>query len=95
MESRFWTGKVQSYGVIPQKTPFFTQSILRWTEHNLVLRDKLEIKGLKKKTEGPLMAAQVQTLRTNISKVTDNENASFACRMCGVRIEHCFRLESV
>ena len=43
---------------------------------------------LKKETEGMIMAAQEQTLRTrNIRKVIDKEKISGMCRMCGEREE--------
>ena len=44
--------------------------------------------GLKRETEGLLMAAQEQAIRTrNIRKVIDKEKISGKCRMCGAREE--------
>ena len=44
--------------------------------------------GLKKETEGLIMTAQEQALRTrNIRKVIDKEKNSGMCRMCGERKE--------
>ena len=43
---------------------------------------------LKKESEGFLMAAQDQALRTNsVKKRIDNQNVSPTCRMCGMREE--------
>ena len=40
--------------------------------------------SLKKKTEGMIMAAQDQALRTNsIKRIIDKQNVSAKCRMCG------------
>ena len=44
--------------------------------------------SLKKKTEGMIMAAQDQALRTNsIKRIIDKQNVSAKCRMCGERDE--------
>ena len=43
---------------------------------------------LKKETEGTILAAQDQALRTNwIKSNVDEENISSKCRMCGEREE--------
>ena len=83
--------KPDHYSKKEKRKEYFQEKQLHgqfWT-NTAEVRDKKTWKGLKKgrlkkETEGIIMAAQDQALRSNsIKRIIDKQNVSAKCKMCG------------